>query len=135
MRRNDVAMNVVVILEAPEILIAFDPRAANDLFRVLLKCDETRSMSGRIVGRHALMIPVATSTTHQVHAVAKVPVVSAMSNCMIVVKRYMLAKRTLRTTVSNKYIQIKKESTDNAPSKNMKISDARWAFDTWSFNT
>lgn len=29
MRRNDVAVDVVVILEAPEILIAFAPRAAN----------------------------------------------------------------------------------------------------------
>lgn len=68
-----------------------------DRFRVLLNCDDTMSMSGRKVGRHALIMPLATSTTHQVQAVARVPVVSVMSKAIIVVKRYILAKRTLQS--------------------------------------
>ena len=72
-------------------------------------CRDTLTRRGRSVGRQTLMRPTATSTTHQVQAVASVPearvshktsnmsecyhkgfhlqVVSAISNCMIVVKR------------------------------------------------
>lgn len=36
--------------------------------------EDTLSMSGLRVGRQRAMVPQAASTTHQVHAVARVPI-------------------------------------------------------------
>lgn len=86
-----------------------------DLFCVLPNWLDTFLASGRSVGRHAQITPQAHSTTHHVHAVARVTavfvsifcamtqrvrawdsqVVSFTSNCMMVENRYILAMRTL----------------------------------------
>lgn len=86
-----------------------------DLFCVLPNWLDTFLASGRRVGRHAHITPQAHSTTHHVHAVARVTaalvsifharpqrvcardsqVVSFTSNCMMVENRYILAMRTL----------------------------------------
>lgn len=86
-----------------------------DLLPVLPNWLDTFLARGRSVGRHAQITPQAHSTTHHVHAVARVTafllefpadrhpeivlghlqVVSFTSNCMMVENRYILAMRTL----------------------------------------
>lgn len=61
-------------------------------------------------------------------------VVSVIWNCMMVVKRYILANSTL-VAVSDVQGEAGRRITDKEPSKNMKHSDARWAGVTCSFHT